>query len=431
MLGSDNSVGTETPQLGAAEPALAETAVPPVGPPPPARRRSSRTTVGLIAGGVAVLAAAGGVGALTLGAHHHHHKPRPLVHHHSVAPGPAILSPVQIAALGKQSTLNVIAYGDPGSPLVQLNGGSSTILDSGSAWVYDASQGLLVTNAHVVAEAKTVKVGFNQSTLTDATIEGVDLKHDIAVVKVSPDALAGLRTLPRANPSSVEQGETAYALGFEGDGNSNFLNAPFQLTTGSVSAVSGVSITVNADPLDEANDNAGLFESGLIQTDAAINPGNSGGPLVNDKGQLIGMNSAANSSAHTQGYAIPVGELDSIVPQLAQGQSNDWAGFGVIPISPDLANKWGINGGLIVASVTQGTPADQAGMTKLLSDATGAGDFIIVYKINGADVTNAQEYVNDLSQLQSGESFTVNVVAVDGQGNIQSGTDTTLTLTAP
>ena len=89
--------------------------------------------------------------------------------------------------------------------------------------MYDAGRGLLVTNAHVVAEAKTVKVGFNQSTLTDATIVGVDLKHDVAVLRVRPGQLAGLRTLPRAKPASVQQGETAYALGFEGDGNSNFL----------------------------------------------------------------------------------------------------------------------------------------------------------------------------------------------------------------
>ncbi len=392
----------------------------------PERRARSRKARGLIAGGIAVAVLAGGalVAVVSGSSSKPKHKPKP----HIAAP--VVLTPVQIAAEGKQSTVEVIAYGDPGSPLVQLGGGSN-ILDSGSAWVYDANQGLLVTNAHVVAEASTVKVGFNQATLTDATIVGVDLKDDVAVLRVPPGQLPGLRTLPRAKPASVQQGETAYALGFEGDGNSNFLNAPFQLTTGSVSATTGVSITVNADPLDEPNDNAGLFESNLIQTDAAINPGNSGGPLVDDKGHVIGMNSAANADLHTQGDAISITQLDSIVPQLAHGQSEDWAGFGAIPIPSDLANKWGVQGGLIVASVTQGTPADQAGMTKLLSDATNAGAFIVVYKINGQEVTNEQEYVNDLSQLQGGESFTVNLVAVDAQGDVVNGTDGTLTLTAP
>ena len=420
MSETDNGAPTETLAPDSGVPELVAIAA----TPPSARRRRSRLARRVVVGGLAVVVAVGGgLVALLSGSSS---KPK---HARSSKPIPsAVLTPVQIAALGKQSTVEVVAYGDPGSPLVQLGGGN-TILDSGSAWVYDASRGLIVTNAHVVAEAKTVKVGFNQSTLTDATIEGVDLKHDVAVLRVPAGALAGLRTLPRANPADVQQGETAYALGFEGDGNANFLNAPFQVTTGSVSAVSGVSITVNADPVDDPNDNAGLFESNLIQTDAAINPGNSGGPLVNDEGQFIGMNSAASASAHTQGYAISVRDLDTIVPALAQGQSQDWAGFGAIPITPDLAKKWGISGGLIVASVTQGTPADQAGMTNLLGDATNAGHFIVMYKINGQDVTTEQEYVNDLSQLQSGESFTVNLVEVDAHGNgVKGGT---LTLTAP
>jgi serine protease Do len=183
--------------------------------------------------------------------------------------------------------------------------------------------------------------------------------------------------------------------------------------------------------LGESNDNAGLFESGLIQTDVAINPGNSDGPLVDDKGGLIEMNSAASESAHTQDYAISVAKLDSIVPQPARGQSNDWAGFGVIPVPPGLASEWGIQGALIVTSVTQGTPADQAGLGQLLSTATNDGAFILIYKINGQDVTTEQEYVNDLGQLQSGERFTVNIVAVDSHGNELKGTDTTLGLTAP
>jgi S1-C subfamily serine protease len=422
MIESDNGPATE-----ALAPDVVASGLPEIpAPPPPPRRSKSRMVRGLVAGGVAAVVFAGGGTVAVLAGSSSKHKQKPK---HSVAT-PRVLSPVQIAALGKRATVEVVAYADSGSPLAQMGSGSN-ILDSGSAWVYDASQGLIVTNAHVVAEAKTVRVGFNQATLTDATITGVDLKDDIAVLRVSPGQLPGLKTLSRAKPSSVQQGETAYALGFEGDGNSNFLNAPFQLTTGSVSAVSGVSITANTDPLDEPNDNAGLFESGLVQTDAAINPGNSGGPLVNNKGQLIGMNSAASGAAHTQGYAISLAKLDAIVPQLAQGQSQAWAGFGVIPVPPDLADKWGIQGALILTSVTQGTPADQAGLGQLLGTATNANAFILIYKLNGQDVTTEQEYVNALSQLQSGESFTVNLVAVDSQGNELNGTDVRRTLTAP
>ncbi len=416
MIESENGAGTQTLPRYPRE-------SPPSGPGSGSPRRGgSRKVLGLVAGGAAAVVVAGGVAVVALGSSSKPRVPQP--------PRNPVLTSVQVAAKDKSSTVEVVAYADPGSPLVQGNGGSN-ILDSGSAWVYNASEGLIVTNAHVVAEANTVKVGFNQATLTDATIVGVDLKDDIAVLRVSPGQLPGLKTLSRANPSSVQQGETAYALGFEGDGNANFLNAPFQLTTGSVSALSGVSVTVNVDPLSESNDNAGLFESGLIQTDAAINPGNSGGPLVDNRGRIIGMNSAASASAHTEGYAISIQKLDGIVPQLAQGQSQDWAGFGIIPAPPDLASKWGIQGALILTSVTQGTPADQAGLTQLLSAATNANAWILIYKINGQDVTTEQEYVNALSQLQSGESFTVNLVAVDSQGNEVDNINVVRTLTAP
>jgi S1-C subfamily serine protease len=385
-------------------------------------RGRSRVNRGLLAGAVTLAVLAGGVVAVLLAAP----SKRKATPHHSGAP---VLTPAEVAAQTKASTLFVVAYGNPGSPLVQLNGGSQ-VLDSGSAWVYSAPLGLLVTNEHVVANAKTVKVGFNGSSLTGATIVGADLKDDIAVLKVSPALLAGLKTLPRAKPSSVQQGEPAYALGFPDNGGSNFLNTPYQLTTGSVSVADGVNITVDADPV-ENNGNAGLFESDLIQTNAAINPGNSGGPLVNDRGQLIGMSSAANASRQGEGYAISIARLDAIVPKLANGTSNDWAGFGVIPISPSLANRWGVQGGLLLTSVTAGTPADQGNLSRALSEATNAGWWIVIYKINGADVYNEQEYVNALSQLQSGEHFTIDLVAVDGRGNPINGTAGTADLVAP
>jgi S1-C subfamily serine protease len=415
MIENEHGAGTQTLPRYTEDPSAPG---PGSGPP---RRGGSRKVLVLVGGGLAAVVVAGGVAVATLGSSTPPPAPAP-------RPAPPLTAP-QIAAKDKPSTVEVVAYADPGSPLVQGDGGNN-VLDSGSAWVYNARQGLIVTNAHVVGEAKTVKVGFNQTTLTDATIVGVDLKDDIAVLRVSPGQLPGLKTLPRANPSSVQQGEQAYALGFEGDGNSNFLNAPYQLTTGSVSAVSGVSVTVNVDPLGESNDNAGLFESGLIQTDAAINPGNSGGPLVDDHGRIIGMNSAASTSAHTQGYAIPIQKLDAIVPQLAQGQSLAFVGFDGIPLRPDVSDKWGIQGALILTSVTQGTPADQAGLTQALADATNNGALLLIYKINGQDITTEQEYVNALSQIQSGENFTVSLVGVDLQGNVVV-KPVTKTLTAP
>ena len=100
-------------------------------------------------------------------------------------------------------------------------------------------------------------------------------------------------------------------------------------------------------------------------------------------------------------------------------------------MTSDLAAKWGVPGGSFVTGVTEGTPADQAGLTQLLADATDGGYWIVLYKINGQDITTEQAYVNALSQLQSGEGFTVNLVALDSRGNVVDGTDGTITLTAP
>jgi S1-C subfamily serine protease len=300
--------GTVTP---AQDRALADE-IAPAPPPGPAPRTRSRLAGRLLVGSaVTVLGIGIAVAAILLLSSSSKAK------HHPAAP--QVLSAAQVVAMDQRGTVLVVSRAAPGSPILALNGRGSDILGSGSGWVLNAAQGLIVTNAHVVVNASTVQVGFDKDTLTDATVVGVDLGHDIAVLKVPPASLPGLTTIPRATPASVQQGDTAYALGYPGDGNGDFLKTPFQVTTGSVSAVAGVSITVNTDAFDQANDNAGLLQSGLYQTDAAINPGNSGGPLVNDHGQLIGMDSAASGSAHTQGYAIPIGTLDSVVPELASG----------------------------------------------------------------------------------------------------------------
>jgi putative serine protease PepD len=402
--------------------ALADEPAPaPPGPTPGTRPRlAGRLLVGSAAAVLVIGIALAAVLVLSGGSTKHHSAPRPRV-----------LSAAEVVAMDQKGTVLVVSRAAPGSPILALSGGGSDILGSGSGWVLNAAQGLIVTNAHVVVNASTVQVGFDKDTLADATVVGIDLSHDIAVLKVSPAALPGLTTIPRATPASVQQGDTAYALGYPGDGNGDFLKTPFQVTTGSVSAVAGVSITVNTDAFDQTNDNAGLLQSDLYQTDAAINPGNSGGPLVNDRGQLIGMDSAASGSAHTQGYAIPIATLDSIVPGLASGQSNGWPGFGATAMSSGLANQLGGPGGLFITSVTSDTPADQAGLSGLLSTAADHGDLIVLWKINNQEVLDEQQYVDALRQLQSGENFTIGVVALDTQGKIVPGTDTTLSITMP
>ena len=206
----------------------------------------------------------------------------------------------------------VVSRGTPGSPIVALNGGSD-LLGFGSGWVYDASKGLIVTNAHVVMTGATVQVGYDEASPVNATIVGVDLPDDIAVVRVAPAMLPGLKALHGANPATVHQGDTVYALGYPGNATTgtNFLKTPPQFTNGVISALSARA-TVDTDPfgLFESNDNTGVLQPDLYQTTAAIDPGNSGGPLVNSQGLLIGISVAHFGSAEAQGYAVPIAKID-------------------------------------------------------------------------------------------------------------------------
>ena len=136
------------------------------------------------------------------------------------------LNESQIIAADKPSTLMVVGRGVGASP---INGGTNKILDSGSAWVYDANKGLIVTNAHVVMNASAYEAGYNSTSLAPATVVAIDARDDLAMLKVNP---SGLKTLPMAESGKVEQGDTVYALGYPGNGNSqeDFLQSPFQAT---------------------------------------------------------------------------------------------------------------------------------------------------------------------------------------------------------
>jgi putative serine protease PepD len=150
--------------------------------------------------------------------------------------------------------------------------GSSENADTGSGIVLTAS-GLILTNEHVVAGASAiaVQVGGNSGPLRRATVVGVDAAHDLAILKIAPAGLK-LRTLTFVSSSSVRVGDPAYAIG-------NPYGLDQTLTTGVVSALHRTINAPNGTPIRD-----------VIQTDAALNPGNSGGPLLNARGEVIGVN---------------------------------------------------------------------------------------------------------------------------------------------
>lgn len=338
------------------------------------------------------------------------------------------LTEAEVIAKDKPATLMVVTREKRVSPMTEFFGNGGDLLGGGTAWVYDAGKGLIVTNAHVVVNGDTFQAGYDSTNLVHATLVGVDIPDDVAVLRVPPALLQGLTSIERADPGEVQQGDIAYALGYPGNSTSqiDFLKTPFQATSGTISATKGVSTTVNTDAFgDDENTNAGVLHSGLYQTDAAVNPGNSGGPLVNDHGELVGMNTAGSGGTQNQSYAIPVAKLNEVVPKLAGGESIGWPGFGATAIPPEAAEYFGT--GLIMTAVARDTPADQSGISRYLAAATTLGDFVIIIDVNHRPVTTAQEYVNAVKSIQGGEQATITLAREGPDLYVHAVTDFTVT----
>ena len=184
---------------------------------------------------------------------------------------------------------------------------SNQSLSNGTGFVYD-KQGHIVTNGHVVGDAKVVDVIFPDGNRYTAKVIANDLYSDIAVLQISQNSsqpqrqlLSSLKPLVLANSSNLEVGDTAIAIG-------NPFGLSDAMTTGIVSAI-GRSIPVSA---------GGFTIPNVVQTDARINPGDSGGPLLNTRGEMIGMNTAITGTNKLSGigFAIPSNTITKIVPIL-------------------------------------------------------------------------------------------------------------------
>ncbi|MBV9336825.1 MAG: serine protease [Solirubrobacterales bacterium] len=406
MSTTENGAAAETLLSEPATASVKETSgIPDLAPPQPPPGGGSRVVRRLLAGAVGLTLLAGAAVAVVLLASS---KPK-----HPRAPTPPPLTTAQVANIGKRSTVLVVARAKSSSPL--LNGGSNLLgIESGIVW---DRNGDIVTCAHGVINASNVEVGFNGGALIPAKVVAVDVADDTAVVRVNAPDLVGAQPIARAPAGSVAQGNPAYATGFGDDGGDNILNTPYQFTTGSVVAASGVNINVQTDPFG-SDDNGPLNQVDLIQTDAAINPGNSGGELLDAKGRLIGMNSAAVSSAHTVGFAIKESKLEQIVPSLMAGKSRDYLGLGLIAMPSGLAQQVKIDGGFVVTAVETDSSADQEGMDSLLQTATNHDALLVVYQVDDHAVTTEQELIETLNQINSGQRVKLGLLGVDSNGNV-------------
>jgi S1-C subfamily serine protease len=282
---------------------------------------------------------------------------------------------------------------------------------TGSGFVYD-TEGHIVTNYHVVADAESVSVALAAGGVYTATIVGTDSSNDLAVLRIEAEDLSD--PVPLGDSDQLRVGQFVVAIG-------NPFGLDRTLTVGVISALSRVIESPDSRFIGEA-----------IQTDAAINPGNSGGPLLDLEGRVIGVNAQIISPSQASagiGFAIPVNTVRRVASQLiAQGHyPHPWLGVSVLPFEAEgaqILREAGmdvpVDEGLLVAEVVSGGPAAKAGIRA--GDQTVSigntripvgGD--IITAINGTPVANFQELTVYLeSETQVGDEVEVTLIR-DGQ----------------
>jgi S1-C subfamily serine protease len=262
----------------------------------------------------------------------------------------------------------------------------------GSGFIIDKS-GIVLTNAHVVDKADRVTVTLNDGSIFPGEVLGTDEVTDLAVVKINTKQ-ANLPVATLGDSDAVKVGDWAIAVG-------NPLGFDNTVTLGIISTLKRSSAAVGIP--DKRLD--------FIQTDAAINPGNSGGPLLNSRGEVIGINTAIRADAMGIGFAIPIDKAKAIYAQLAKGEqvSHPFLGIQMIALTPEMAreNNSDPNAALIVPEVTgvlvmrvvPNTPAEKAGVRK--------GDAIV--QIEGEKVTQPEQLQNLVENSQIGQILKMKV----------------------
>jgi S1-C subfamily serine protease len=240
----------------------------------------------------------------------------------------------------------------------------------GSGFVID-KEGHVATNYHVIANSRNVSVAFSDGSIYAAKVIGSDAFSDSAVLELQDVPQERLIPLPLGNSSSLAVGDEVIAIG-----------SPFGLagsmSTGVVSGLGRLIPSLPPPPDNHTNNNETITTEGqaysipnIIQTDAAINPGNSGGPLLNLKGEVVGINSAGISASpfggsSGVGFAIPSDTLKVILPALiADGYYvHPWIGFAGTDVTPEIAIRLGLKEakGFLVIDVVMGSPANKAGI---------------------------------------------------------------------
>lgn len=250
---------------------------------------------------------------------------------------------------------------------------------------YDKKLVYILTNNHVVENSKNIQVLFKNKVAIDGKVVGSDKLSDIALVSVpfkkGIEKFAAENMLKLGDSDQLKVGSTVIAIG-----------SPLGLTdTVTIGIVSAKNRQIEDRPGE-----------GFIQTDAAINPGNSGGPLVNIRGEVVGVNTAIIAGAQGLGFAVPINQAKWVMDQILQYGKVKRSKIGVIvqPITPELSEHFGTTTGAIVSSVQPGGPADKAGIK--------AGDVIV--EVNGKKINDTSDLQNQIMKNPPGTQIEVKVL---------------------
>ena len=269
----------------------------------------------------------------------------------------------------------------------------------GSGFVYDEN-GHIVTNNHVVANARIVDITFIDGNRYTANVTGRDVYSDLALLKIVENFTHGELAPPLTlgNSSELKVGDQVVAIG-----------TPFGLEGSITTGI--VSQTGRLLPLEET----GFSVPDAIQTDALINPGNSGGPLLNMKAEVIGVNTAGIFPGNI-GFAVPSNAVQRIVPVLieAGNYTHPWLGMTGGPLTSDIAQREGLERnfkGVIVDTIVKDSPADKAGINGSITNQYGerlGGD--IITAVDGNPVIRMEDLISHLETERSvGQNMTLTI----------------------
>jgi S1-C subfamily serine protease len=268
-----------------------------------------------------------------------------------------------------------------------------------------SEEGYVLTNNHVIQDASKLEVTLSDGSTYDAELVGTDPENDIAVIRLK-DPPVGLMPAPLGDSDTLEVGDMVVAIG-------NPFGLDRTATLGIVSSLNRSIISGEGYPME-----------GLIQTDASINPGNSGGPLVNSRGEVVGINTAIFSTSGGSigiGFAIPINKareaMETIIARHQELISRPWLGITGITITDRLARALNlpVDKGVLVVAVVQGSPAHEAGLEGGEVVVLYRGQYMtiggdIITEIDGEAVESMEELAGIIASRKAGDEIEITYI---------------------